>query len=152
MQCRRSGQTLFLRSTGSREWEWSLPGAGEVQVQLQLQSCPHTCTVPGVGRSVLRTEREREREADVDVDPCTCSSCNATDRDWESLLLAHPNQALGCTVLTARTRWHASSLHSALWTPGMTLKLRDGGALGKRRNRTDSHSPEVTMPPSCFSN
>lgn len=91
MQCRRSGQTLFLRSTGSREWEWSRPGAGEVQVQLQLQSWPHTCTVPGVGRSVLRTERVRE--ADVDVDPCTCSTCNATDRDLgESPSLAHPKK------------------------------------------------------------
>lgn len=41
VQCRLSvsGQTLFLRSTGSREWEWSPLVQVKVQVQLQLQSC-----------------------------------------------------------------------------------------------------------------
>jgi hypothetical protein len=62
VQCRLSGQTLFLRSTGSKEWEWS-PLRSQLQAIAEL---PHTCTVPGAGRSVLQTERE----VDVSVDPC----------------------------------------------------------------------------------
>lgn len=76
---------------------------------IAIAELPHTCTVPGVGRSVLRTEREREREADVDVDPCTCSTCNATDRDLgESPLLAHPNQALTALYCGTRNRLPAT--------------------------------------------
>lgn len=154
VQCRLSvsGQTLFLRSTGSQRVGVEPPGAGESASTIAVAELPHTCTVPGVGRSVLRTEREREREADVDVDPCTCSNRPRLGSAW---LLGRPNQhctGVNCRPLlqTARIDGTRPSLLSALWSPRMTMKLRDVRATGKDATERIAHSPEVTVPPCLF--
>lgn len=98
---------LVFEVAGSREWEWSLPGAGEVQVQLQLQSCRTLarCQVwegACCGRSVSVSVRRTWTWT-----PAPAAPCNATDRDLGELAASPPTQepaalsVLWCSEQTA---------------------------------------------------
>jgi len=133
------------------------PGAGEVQVRLQLLSCRTLarCQVwegacCGRSVSVRRTwtwtpahaaPATRLGEPDAGPPkPALYCGVNCPPAAPQTRLLA----------LAARVQSALSAL-SALWTLGMTMKLRDGRAHWKRRNRTNSHLPEVTVS-RCSSN